>query len=93
MAGRLLPERIINRPKQGFSIPMKNWLKGPVRSMMTDLLSYERVKNQGIFNPEHIERLMKEHIGNKNNHSHKLWSLMLFQLWNETFFANNLSKI
>lgn len=85
MAGRLLPEKIINRPKQGFSIPMKNWLKGPVRSMMTDLLSYDRIKKQGIFNPVYIELLIKEHIENKNNHSHKLWSLMLFQLWNDTF--------
>ena len=72
---------------------MKNWLKGPVKSMMMDLLSYNRIKKQGIFSPDHIERLMKEHIENKNNHSRKLWSLMLFQLWNERFFANNLPKI
>ncbi len=93
MARRLLPERIIDRPKQGFSIPMKNWLKGPVKSMMTDLLSYNRIQKQGIFDPGYIEQLMKEHLENKSNHSHKLWSLMLFQLWNERFFANNLSKI
>jgi len=85
MARRLLPGNIVNRPKQGFSIPIKNWLKGPLRPMMTDLLSHDRLARQGIFNPGYVDTLMKEHIQNEENHSHRLWSLMLFQLWKERF--------
>lgn len=87
MAKGILPDNIINKPKQGFSIPMKNWLKGPVKSLMTDMLSYSRIKRQGIFNPDYIENLMKEHLENKDNHSHRLWGLILFQLWKERFMA------
>ncbi|MFQ5455868.1 MAG: asparagine synthase (glutamine-hydrolyzing) [Nitrospirota bacterium] len=89
MAERLLPERVIYRQKQGFSIPMKNWLKGPVRAMMMDLLSYSRIQKQGIFNPIYIENLIKGHLENRDNHSHKLWGLMLFQLWYDRIFLNN----
>ncbi len=86
MNERSLPDNVINKPKQGFSIPMKNWLKGPVKPMMTDMLSYNRIKEQGIFNPDYIKRLIQEHLENKCNHSHKLWSLILFQLWKDRFF-------
>lgn len=86
MATGILPDKIINKPKQGFSIPMKTWLKGPVRTMMTDMLSYDRLKSQKIFNPQYINRLMTEHLENKYNHSHKLWGLILFQLWMERFY-------
>lgn len=85
MARGMLPDNIINKPKQGFSIPMKNWLKGPVKPLMIEMLSYDRIKRQGIFNPNYIENLIKEHLENKNNHSHKLWGLILFQLWKDRF--------
>jgi len=85
MAKRILAENIVNKPKQGFSIPMKSWLKGPVKNLMTDMLSYDRIEKQGIFNPHYIKKLMKEHLENKNNHSHKLWGLILFQLWKDKF--------
>jgi asparagine synthase (glutamine-hydrolysing) len=86
MAKRVLPDNIINKPKQGFSIPMKTWLKGPVKSMMTDMLSYDRIRSQGIFNADYIDTLIREHLENQSNHSHKLWSLILFQLWTDKFF-------
>lgn len=85
MARKSLPDNIINKPKQGFSIPMKNWLKGPVKNLMTDMLSYNHLKEQGIFNPAYVQKLIKEHLDNDANHSHKLWSLILFQLWKQKF--------
>jgi asparagine synthase (glutamine-hydrolysing) len=87
MMEKMLPDSVINKPKQGFSIPMKNWLKGPVKPMMTDLLSFDRIKKQGIFNPDYIDGLIRDHLENKNNHSHKLWSLMLLQLWKDRFLT------
>ncbi len=86
MTEKMLPDNVINKPKQGFSIPMKNWLKGPVKPMMTDMLSYDRIEKQGIFNPDYIETMMKDHLDNRMNNSHQIWSLMLFQLWMERFY-------
>ncbi len=83
----VLPDTVINKPKQGFSIPMKNWLRGAAKSLMMDMLSEERLKIQGIFNPLYIKRLVEEHLYNRANHSHKLWGLILFQCWYDRFLT------
>jgi asparagine synthase (glutamine-hydrolysing) len=82
MAGRL-PHEVLNKPKQGFSIPLKNWLRDPLKPMMMDLLSPEKVQQRGYFNPECVSRWVSEHMNGTMNHSHRLWALMVFELWNE----------
>jgi len=80
-----LPHDILYRKKEGFSIPMKNWLRGPLRPMMEDFLSSQRLKREGYFNPGFVERLKREHIQGSANHSHTLWPLMMFEIWQERF--------
>lgn len=80
MSGRL-PKAILKKPKQGFSIPLKHWLRGPLRPMMTDLLSAGTVRHRGYFKPEVVDSWMKEHLAGRANHSHRLWALMVFELW------------
>ncbi len=80
-----LPVEVQNRDKQGFSIPIKNWIRNELRPMMQDLLDPSRIKSQGIFREPFISRLMEEHIRGRENHSHKLWALMVFQKWNEMY--------
>ena len=82
MAGRL-PHEVLNKPKQGFSIPLKNWLRDPLKPMMMDLLSPEKIQRRGYFNPECVSRWVSEHMNGTMNHSHRLWALMVFELWNE----------
>jgi asparagine synthase (glutamine-hydrolysing) len=80
MEGRL-PSAVLEKPKQGFSIPMKHWLRGPLRPMMGELLSTSRVRQRGYFEPETITNWMEEHVQGRANHSHRLWALMVFELW------------
>ncbi len=80
MRGRL-PDGIIDRPKQGFAAPVAEWLSGPLKGLMTDLLSPVRLKGQGIFNAVLVERLVREHQGGSRDHHKKLWTLLVFQLW------------
>lgn len=80
-----LPVEVRNRDKQGFSIPIKNWIRGDLKPMMMDLLDPVRLRNQGIFDPVFVHRLIDEHIRGKQNHSHKLWALMMFQQWFELY--------
>jgi asparagine synthase (glutamine-hydrolysing) len=79
--GRRLPKSVLTRPKQGFSIPLKHWLRGTLRPMMLDLLSPETVNRRGYFQPDCVTRWIKEHLEGKANHSHRLWALMVFELW------------
>ena len=80
MHGRL-PEAILTKPKQGFSIPLKHWLHGPLRPMLTDLLSADCVRRRGYFEAETVTRWVTEHLDGRANHSHRLWALMVFELW------------
>jgi asparagine synthase (glutamine-hydrolysing) len=67
-----LPYDVLHKPKQGFSIPLKNWLRGPLKPLMMDLLSYERVNGRGYFNAECVSEWVTEHINGTMNHSHRL---------------------
>jgi asparagine synthase (glutamine-hydrolysing) len=81
----LLPRNILNRPKKGFGIPIAEWLKGKLNPLMHDLLAPERLKNQGLFNVEYVQKLIKEHeTGAASNHK-QLWTLLVFQLWFDNF--------
>ena len=83
MADRL-PEQVLNKPKQGFSIPLKHWLGGPLLPLMTDLLSTNTIKRRGLFEPKCVSGWVSEHLDGKANHSHRLWALMVFELWCQT---------
>ncbi len=80
---RDLPPSILERPKKGFGMPVGRWLRGPLRSMLTDLLSPDRLRRQGIFEPEQTARLCAEHIEGRADHRKQLWTLLAFQLWHE----------
>jgi asparagine synthase (glutamine-hydrolysing) len=77
----VLPDTILNRKKEGFSIPMKNWLRRELQPLMRDLLSRERVARRGLFDPAVVEQLMNEHTEGRENHAHTLFPLMVFERW------------
>jgi asparagine synthase (glutamine-hydrolysing) len=81
VAARHIPDECIYRPKQGFSIPIKNWLGAELRPVMLDLLNAADLREEGIFRYTAIESLIDEHLRGLANHSHLLWSLMVFQAW------------
>lgn len=81
----ILPDEILYRDKQGFSIPIKNWIREELRPMLTDVLHPDKLKNQGIFNPTFVDQLVNEHLKGKENHSHRLWALMMFEMWYDKF--------
>ncbi len=82
-----LPSRILNRRKEGFSIPMKNWLRGELRPLLESLLSRERIEARGLFEWPAVERRMREHLSGRRNHAHQLFPLMVFERWAEEFLG------
>jgi asparagine synthase (glutamine-hydrolysing) len=77
----LLPDRILNRRKEGFSIPMKNWLRRELQPLMRELLSPDRVRRRGLFDPAEVTRLVDGHVAGRENHAHTLFPLMVFERW------------
>jgi asparagine synthase (glutamine-hydrolysing) len=84
----LLPPEIINRGKEGFSIPIKNWLREELRPMMLDLLAPARMRRDGFFNTDFVQRLVNEHLQGVENHSHRLWALMVFSIWRDQYLVS-----
>ena len=83
VAARVVPRSCVYRRKEGFSMPMKQWLRGPFRPMLEELLAPERLRRDGLFRPETVERLKQEHLTGRANHSHVLWALLVFHDWRQ----------
>ncbi|HKZ01115.1 MAG TPA: asparagine synthase (glutamine-hydrolyzing) [Pyrinomonadaceae bacterium] len=81
----LLPGFVTRRGKKGFGVPVAEWLKVKLRPLARDLLSPERVRRGGVFNPEFVLRLQDEHERGVANHRKLLWTLLMFELWQESF--------
>ncbi len=85
----LLPHDILHRPKKGFGIPIAEWLKGRLNPLLHEMLSSDRLNQQGIFNAAYVERLISEHESGKASHHKELWTLLVFQLWQNQFLRGN----
>lgn len=83
VAERYLPEEIVNRPKEGFSVPLKHWIKRGKRTLLDELLSRERIESGSIFCWPEVERLKTEHLSGQRNNSHQLWAMMMFHAWQD----------
>jgi len=81
----LLPYEILHRGKEGFSIPIKNWLKKELKPLMLDVLSEETLRRDQLFDPRYVHKLIDAHMKNKENHSHRLWALMVFHIWKQNY--------
>jgi asparagine synthase (glutamine-hydrolysing) len=78
---RYVPERLTNRPKMGFSMPVDQWMRGPLRSWAEDLLEPGRLRCQGYLDPDPIGIMWKEHLSGARNWSFFLWAVLMFQAW------------
>ena len=81
----LVPDHILDRKKEGFSIPMKQWLKRELKPLMERLLAPDRLAARGLIEPAETRRLIDEHCAGRANHAHVLFSLMVFERWAEEF--------
>lgn len=76
---KYVPQSLIDRPKMGFGIPLDQWLRGPLKAWASDLLSPEKIKQQGILSPELIKQKWQQHLSGSHNHQYALWGVLMFQ--------------
>jgi asparagine synthase (glutamine-hydrolysing) len=84
----LVPPPILTRRKEGFSIPMKQWLRRDLAPMMKRLLAPDRIARRGLFQAEAVSRMVDEHVSGRENHAHQLFCLMVFERWAEEFLGS-----
>lgn len=76
-----VPKELMERPKMGFAIPIEKWMREDLHSRVEDYLSTERIKAQGIFNAQEVERLKRSFLNGKTEYGTKIWYLLMFQMW------------
>jgi asparagine synthase (glutamine-hydrolysing) len=81
MLCREAPRRLFERPKSGFGIPVGDWIKGAVRECAEALLDSRRIRSEGWFDADLIERRWREHLAGKRDSTGALWSILMFQAW------------
>ena len=77
----LIPSKLVNRPKKGFEIPVREWLLGDLNYLIQDNLNSTYLKEQGIFNASEIDTQLKVFYSGKYNNNWGVWSLVMFQIW------------
>ena len=76
-----IPEKYINRPKMGFSIPLNEWLKGPLKEWSMNKLNLNNIKQEGYLNDKQVKYYLENHFSGKKDFSRELWNIIVFQSW------------
>lgn len=87
MADRL-PAGVLARPKKGFGVPMSQWLRGPLRPLLTDALAPGQLQGQGIFDSHGVSAMVRDHLTGGHDRAKQLWVLLQFQLWYQRWIDN-----
>jgi asparagine synthase (glutamine-hydrolysing) len=82
---RRIPKPIVERRKHGFEAPIGSWLRGPLAPMVDALFLDGRLRSRGVFNHDVVARLWREHRDGVRDHRHRLWSLVMLELWFRQF--------
>lgn len=84
----LVPKEILTRSKQGFGVPIGEWINDQLRERTHDTLRDRVTRERGYFQPEYIDVLLAEHERGRRDHSAALWTLLMFELWCREFIDN-----
>lgn len=79
----ILPPMIAKRNKRGFQIPVAAWLRGRLKPLLMDMASHDRLRRQGIFDPQGVHKLIEEHMSGTCDRRTQLWTFLVFQLWQQ----------
>lgn len=81
----LVPPEILNREKQGFGVPINEWINLQLKDRITSDLSDGRAMTRGYFDATYVSLLLDEHSRGRRDHSHALWTLWMLELWHRRY--------
>jgi asparagine synthase (glutamine-hydrolysing) len=81
----VLPPEILKRPKKGFNVPVAYWIGSSLKELVRDQLAPDKVRREGFFQPDYVQKLLREHEEGIADHRKLLWTLLVFELWQEKY--------
>ncbi len=80
-----LPQEVATRSKKGFGVPISAWFRNELRPLAAELLLDSRARQRGQIRPAAVKRLLDEHVSGRVDHGHRLWCLVMLELWQRTW--------
>jgi asparagine synthase (glutamine-hydrolysing) len=87
-----VPAEVLDRPKQGFALPLVHWIRNELKQDFAQILLEPRTIQRGYFDRRALSVLLDEHFSGRRNHSGKLWRLLAFELWHRNFLEASDSQ-
>ncbi|HEY2728749.1 MAG TPA: asparagine synthase (glutamine-hydrolyzing) [Polyangia bacterium] len=81
VAARWLPADVLDKPKQGFGIPLAKWFRGPLAGLAADVLGSRAFRERGLIRPAAAQRYLKDHLDGQADHGELLWLVLSLELW------------
>ena len=81
--GRYLPLSLFDRPKRGFSVPLGQWLSGPLRDWAEDLLAPGKLANEGLLDAGRVQAMWQRHLSKREQNATALWNILMLRAWSE----------
>ncbi|MDF1859075.1 MAG: asparagine synthase (glutamine-hydrolyzing) [Verrucomicrobiales bacterium] len=91
LAERYLPKEVIYRKKQGFSLPIRDWFRGDWALITKEFLLHGQLRETGWFDMPYLDGLLNRHINGMEDHTHRIWSLLVLEVWFRLFITKELS--
>ena len=80
---KYLPKEMMDRPKQGFGVPLTEWFRDELKEYFMIYLDEKRIEKEGLFNPKEIVKLRDSYLSGNKENVQKLWFLLMFEMWYE----------
>jgi asparagine synthase (glutamine-hydrolysing) len=77
----VLPESVLRKKKMGFNPPLPQWINSELKPLIAEMLSRKAIERRGIFRPEAVEQLLKDHAERKRDNALKIWGLLILEVW------------
>jgi asparagine synthase (glutamine-hydrolysing) len=81
----LIPEKILNRPKVGFRVPVNEWFQGPMKDYLRENLQGSESKTRGYYDAQVLDRMVGDHVEGRQNHEKLLWALLNLEIWHRQY--------
>lgn len=92
IASKYIPKEAIYRKKRGFLIPIDSWFKNDLKELALDLLAPAEIAKRGLFDSGYVATLLRDHFDDKRDNSHRLWQLIILELWYQQLEKRGPSK-